>query len=393
MKMKVHEPVCIAQGPTYEEVSWGPWQFPGLREDEHGNIYASIGISEDNESARENDSAWFISRDRGETWEQTTPENAAVGYTLMPNGDRLESFPSKLYQIPEEAYKDAEPLEVLHDWCDIYVYNKEDIKPGYIGDKFRFWRVKAGETERKIDYGTISGYDKQVVTRTINGFSDPYLFGRMRVAPDGSVWHTDYGRERNQVTGKYHPGFTALYFRSTDYGKSWKLESTIEPPPLDSPNYNYYCEPDIAWLDEKTAVTVNRGSFCSYAVSHDGGFTWDEPKYFDSIGVYPAIAALKCGAVLVSYGRPGFLLRASLDGKCETWEEPVELIGRYDHASEMNEPCAPGGGHSWGTCSYSDIVVLNDNEALVVYTDFFRPDEKGIKRKSLMVVKVSFEEE
>ena len=37
----------------------------------------------------------------------------------------------------------------------------------------------------------------------------------------------------------------------------------------------------------------------------------------------------------------------------------------------------------------SDIVPLSDNEALIVYTDFFVPDENGIKRKSLMVIKAT----
>ena len=34
---------------------------------------------------------------------------------------------------------------------------------------------------------------------------------------------------------------------------------------------------------------------------------------------------------------------------------------------------------------------FSDNEVMVVYTDFFRPDEAGVKRKSLMVIKVRFE--
>jgi len=392
LKMVVDKPICIAQGPTYEEVSWGPWQFPSIREDEYGNIYASIGISEDNESARGKDSAWFKSSDRGQTWERISPESAAIGYTLLSNGDRIEAYVAPLFKLPEEAFEGVEPLEVLHDWTDIYIYNKEDIKTDKFDNRFAFYRVKKGETERKIDYGTIHGYDKQVVTKTFNGVSNPYLFGRLRVAPDGSVWSTDYGRERNQVTGKYHPGFAANYFRSEDNGRSWTLVSMIEPEPLGSENYNYYCEPDIAWLPNGTAVTLLRGNYCTYAVSRDGGYHWEHPKFFDNIGVFPAVKALKCGAVLASYGRPGFLLRASLDG-CDTWEKPYVIIEPCDHTKDMNEPCEPGGGHGWGTCSYSDILAISDNEALVVYSDFFYPDEKGIKRKSLMVVKVTFVEE
>lgn len=393
LKMIVDKPVCIAQGPTYEEVSWGPWQFPSIREDEEGNIYASVGVSEDNESARGKPSAWFISRDRGVTWEETSPECSSVAMTLLSNGDRLGLHVPPKYQIPDECFEGVEPLDVLHDWCDVYIYNREDIKNHKFDNRFQFNRLRRGETKSEIDYGEIRGYDKQTVSRSVNGVDDPFLFGRLKIAPDGAVWATDYGRERNQKTGKYHPGFAANYFRSADCGKTWTLESVIEPEPLGSENYNYYCEPDITWLPDGTAITLLRGDFCTYAVSRDGGYHWEHPQFFDKIGVYPAVKALKCGAVLASYGRPGFLLRASLDGKCDKWEEPYVIIEPCDHTKDMNEPCDPGPGHGWGTCSYSDILAISDNEALVVYTDFFYPDEKGIKRKSLMVVKVSFAEE
>ena len=41
-----------------------------------------------------------------------------------------------------------------------------------------------------------------------------------------------------------------------------------------------------------------------------------------------------------------------------------------------------------GTCSYSDMIALNENTAMVVYSDFFVPDEFGIKRKAILTRKI-----
>lgn len=81
-------------------------------------------------------------------------------------------------------------------------------------------------------------------------------------------------------------------------------------------------------------------------------------------------------------------VRVLTDGE-KKWEDPIEIISTGNNSYKMNDPSKAGNAAEWGTCSYSDIVPLSDNEALIVYTDFFVPDENGIKRKSLMVIKAT----
>ena len=205
------------------------------------------------------------------------------------------------------------------------------------------------------------------------------------------MWATDYGHVPSPYNGEYTGGLSQFYLRSADNGESWDMMSWLDPRRTDGAYI--FCEADIAWTSNGTAVTLIRGAKSYIAQSTDGGVTWTDPVEFDEIGVMPAIVSLKCGALISSYGRPGFFIRASFDPDGKVWEEPVEIIGNYDHTPEMNEECESMPGHSWGTCSYSDILPISDNEALVVYTDFFVPDENGIKRKSLMVIKVTIVEE
>ena len=44
------------------------------------------------------------------------------------------------------------------------------------------------------------------------------------------------------------------------------------------------------------------------------------------------------------------------------------------------------------TCSYSDMVALDARTALLVYTDFYVPDENGENRKTLLCRKITVEE-
>ena len=125
------------------------------------------------------------------------------------------------------------------------------------------------------------------------------------------------------------------------------------------------------------------------AMSDDGGYTWTTPKKIEDFGVDPAVCVLGCGAILTTYGRPGFLVRPCFDGRGEKWEDPIEIISTGNNSYKMNDPSKAGNAAEWGTCSYSDIVPLSYSEALIVYTDYFVPDENGIKRKSLMVIKAA----
>ncbi len=69
MKMNVGKPICVAQGPTYEEVSWGPWQFPTIGETDDGAIVVTCAAGQDNEVDADLPPHVFQSFDRGETWE------------------------------------------------------------------------------------------------------------------------------------------------------------------------------------------------------------------------------------------------------------------------------------------------------------------------------------
>lgn len=112
--------------------------------------------------------------------------------------------------------------------------------------------------------------------------------------------------------------------------------------------------------------------------STDKGQTWSDPVPFDERGVWPQLLTLKCGVTLAAYGRPGFFIRATEDPACLKWEERVRLV--------------PDGNRKYrSTCSYSDLIALDECTAGLVYTDFTVRDENGVARKTVLFRTITVE--
>lgn len=392
MKMTVGEPICVAQGPTYEEVSWGPWQFPTIGTTDDGAIIVTCAAGQDNEVDADLPPHAFESYDGGQTWAPCDPSRRFEAYPKAPSGDRILPQGHAPRAGLDEVFEGAPVRWHMEcDWANYEFYRYGDLHLDKLPPHFEFIRVRPSTATPEVYYAKVEDPDDMTVIKTTNGTTLPSISGRLRVAPDGALWVGTYCRPYDPKSETVLPIFTVQFYRSADNGATWKLASTVTPEKC--PEAGYFCEPDIAWTKDGGAVTLLRANGCWAAYSPDGGYTWETPVKFDDIGVYPAICSLPCGATLASYGRPGFFLRASYDPEIRQWEERYTLIGDYDHTPEMNEKVPSYPGHSWGTCSYSDILPLSDDEVMVVYTDFFLPDEKGVKRKSLMVVKVKFGED
>ena len=95
---------------------------------------------------------------------------------------------------------------------------------------------------------------------------------------------------------------------------------------------------------------------------------------------------LKCGATLATYGRPGLFLRATDDPSCRVWEDRIELI----HSSGESEPACSVVKRA--TCSYTDMIPLDDHTAGLAYSDFTVKDENGVERKTMMFCTITVED-
>ena len=220
-----------------------------------------------------------------------------------------------------------------------------------------------------------------------------------KIAPDGSVWITTYTfGHLNPYNKAPSPRSAILVYKSTDNAKSFQLHSYIQNNFDTNKRHNAWIgngvnESDIAFMDDGSMIIIMRTvdvfgggpewSDLLIARSTDGGKTWSEPEMFDT-GILPSVIKLGCGVTLAAYGRPGIFVRGTTDPSGMKWEAPVEVMTPNDRSHLMNNPPERPDFHQYcGSCCNVDLKPLDDNRAILIYSDFYVPDASGKTDKKL----------
>ena len=371
------EPVLVHQAPP-DLKRWGPWQFPHLERLPDGNIHLEFNIEADSATAYGLPSAHAVSADDGRTWEGAKESDARAGLPL-PNGDRL--LPIQLPSLKRDTVELPEPVAVdekLHGHT-FQIYRASDLPAALSG--WRFLRLPSGETEWLEETATVHiPGEIRIVREGVYPFWPSFRHGRMQFAPDGSIWtalHT-----KRIVNGVVHTANSILYVRSVDAGHTWNVLSEILYQPdreadpqadqrdgFTEPEFNFMADGSVLCLI-RTHDQLGVGPLY-WSRSLDEGKTWSTPQVFDDRGVWPRMLTLGNGVTLASYGRPGLYVRATTDSSGLAWE-PRDVVV---------EPLERRGD----TCSYSDLLALDDRTALLAYSDFNYPDAQGERCKSILV--------
>lgn len=375
------EPVVVAQGPTWEEAGWGPYQFPAIQSLPDGRIAVSYSAAQDRAEDYGKERGWSISADQGKTWQAVSPEDlpavkARFG-TRLPSGRYIRAIQPRPVPIDPQLHASLSRKMGQRKFC----LGMEEIPEGLF-EKYK-WMFAVSEPDSPEEHIILSDLDFPGMTTTLTtgAIVRPFPFGNIRLAPDGSLWIAHYYFGRDPESMGFTSYYASYYFRSDDEGRSFHLRGWLlyRPDLREFPDAfiaEGLCEPDICFMPDGSMITLLRtGSRTpSYiARSVDGGRHWSEPKMFDRCGVLPQLLRLGCGVTLASYGRPGLYVRASTDPSGMQWDEPYEL-----------RPYRPDRLIADG-CSYTQMLPLSDCAALLAYTDFNVPDAQGIRRKSVMV--------
>ena len=410
VRITVGEPVVVAQAPPELDRAgggWGRWQFPYLRRVRDGQLHVSFSVEPDSSWSYGKPVGHAYSDDEGNTWRVGPPQvgHEAEDGLLLPNGDRLQPV-----QRPSRR---AEEFELPKSVCDFVcsfkyprsLYRAEDL-PAKLNE-WSFRRLRSGKSEWIEEVAdmripgqlrSVTREDARGATPGVGGIEQvrqgalppPSLWGKMRVAPDGSLWAVTY--DWRLQGGK--PLYTPLFLRSLDQGHSWDLLGEIPyagDPEADpsAARRDGFTEPEYNFRPDGSVICLMRTSdgyghgplYLTRSV--DGARTWSRPVAFDRSfdgGKMPQLLTLKGGVTLASYGQSGgpryIAVRATTDPAGLDWQPPV-----HAHFS----PPAPGG---WNSCGHTEMVALGDRTALLVYSDFNYPDANGVPRKSILVRRV-----
>lgn len=387
MRIELSAPVIVSMGPDATTAGWGPYQFPYLYKAPDGRLLYTFNPGLDSVTAYGEEKLCCISDDNGNTWQKVPYSEVQhlIGLQL-PNGDllRFENLPS----LPVEGLHLPEPLCTSVKGFSAYAI--KDIPDGVCKKTWAFTRFTAEHPEGIREQATLNW--PHMFTSAAKGvLIQPHPAARMRLAPDGSLWMPHYATVGiHPETGHVDSLYMSNYLlRSTDNGRTWDMVAYLpyHPASEGQKDHEGYNENDITFAPDGSMIRLIR-THVNYAQqafepmmitrSTDGGHTWSNPVEFDFTGVWPALLTLKCGVTLATYGRPGLFLRATTDPACMQWEAHMELI----HSDRT--PNKPGSVVNMATCSYTDMIALDDHTALLAYSDFTVKDETGTPRKTMM---------
>jgi hypothetical protein len=403
----LHGPIIVAQAPVELDraaAAWGRWQFPYLRRLRDGRLHASFSIEPDSAWSYGKPMGHAYSADAGRTWRAAPPRvgHEAEDGLRLPNGDRLQPV--------QRSVRRAEEYDLPKSVCDYVcsygyprsLYRAENL-PAELNE-WRFRRLPAGESawveeiaEMRIprDLRTVMQEGTRGASPCVGGIGQirqgalptPFLWGKMRVAPDGSLWAVTYAWRLQAGRPRYAP----LFVRSLDQGRMWNLLGEIpyagdpEADPL-ADKRDGFTEPDYNFRPDGSVICLMRSSDghghgpLYLTRSADGARAWSKPVAFDRAfdgGKLPQLLTLDNGVTLASYGQSGgpryIAVRATTDPAGLDWQAPVQ--------ADLSPP-APG---AWNSCGHTDMVALDRDRALLVYSDFNHPDGEGRPRKTILV--------
>lgn len=378
MSIQLFRPVLVDCAPRRVR-AWGNFQFPTIHKHE-GKYYYHFHDAPDNFQSYGSEGWTYVSDASLTHWEWCRDEEAyrVAQSVLLPSGDRV--YKRSLASAKVDELTLPEPVDAFTINRRHYVCYPNDQLPPEVGG-LSMMRKKAGESEWHSDVALM--HETGGIRGAVDGLV-PAMQARGNkfwMGPDNALYLLCYNFKF--VNGKADPRDWVYLMRSEDNGKNFYEWGTIpfEPDLKDDPmalsdDRRGFLEPEMCFLTEKDVVCVIRTTHIIQGpmyicFSSDGGKSWTKPRVFHTHGVYPHLQYLRCGALVISYGRPGVDMMVSWDGG-KTWGEPINIVPAL-HA-----------GRNEDSCGYTQMAEVDSSSLVLAYSDFNYDPGDGYPRKALM---------
>jgi hypothetical protein len=386
LRVELDAPIVAAlSGPN--EKRWGFHQFPWVQRLPDGRLLLGWLDTHDASESHGRPSPALVSGDGGRTWEEfrETPRPTCPHYSVSEifNGEYLV-VPAQPYLNYMKAVLDLpEPVAVADIYGKRYSYRVRDLPPRlrqYYRQlpAYRWTPALQRWTDETVEYDL----DRMLFNRREGSEVLPRTFNERSLLKHGrELMYADYRVGYEQEDGTVPKKNGSHLMVSTDNGKTFRRRATIA---VDLSGNDLYGEPQLAHTADGRLVCLLRKTDqqqkpMAICWSSDGGQIWTRPRELGRFGVWPCVTLLRCGVLVLSYGRPGVHMRFDAKGAGEDWSEPVSLIKGDPHKIQE------------ATCGYTCLLPLDDSSFLIAYSDFLHRDADGLQRKAILVrrIKVS----
>lgn len=384
LKIKIGDPNVIAIAP--KKVGWGYYQFPSLGRWNDGTLTLTYNIAPDAAESYGQPRAALVSHDGGRTWQSLTGKWGAGGL-LLPNGDQISIATPKPYNLTDlNLPKPVGELTSSYGKQKYVMYRLSDL-PRKLRT-IRISRVSKGAGFAQIEHAWLD--DPFALRYSIRSIFPIVWWGNLNLLKDGSILAVVYPGNMLREDGSVDPHWHVFSYRSTDFGRTWKIQGRIlyQPDLKADPVGNQrdgFSEPTSIVLDDGSILCILRttdgvGIGPMYATrSNDMGNTWTKPRVIAPNGVLPRLLKLQNNVLVLSSGRPGVQLRFCVDGKGAKWTEPLDIV-----------PITDSNPHA-DTCGYTSILATGPDCFLIAYSHFKHVNEKGEHRKAILLREVKVE--
>ena len=380
--VQLAEPMVVAVASKPEE--WGFFQFPKIGRTTDGALRVGWSMHADSiKSYGKGGGGAAISNDEGKSWVISEQPVRAIEGVLLPNGDRIAVVGPKALKVEELAGMPKPVGESVQNWSKAkrLFYRHSEMPLGRQGVFIK--RLRKGETEWVTEHAVLD--DPKALRYSLDGLVPIVWSGNMHLAADGSIIAGIYPGFEMKDDGTIDPKEGIYFYRSTDEGRTWKIQGRIpyQPDLAADPKGKEregFMEPAFEILPNGTYLCIMRTSDVGngpmyIAHSKDHGMTWTQPKVFTPSGVFPQLLQLQNGVIVLASGRPGVQLRFSTDGQGATWTDPLELFPYYNADQHTS-------------CGYTSLLATGPDRFLMVYSDFRFLNEAKETRKAIKIREV-----
>lgn len=442
IKLTKENESLVYYGGTFEDIAWGAVQFPKLYNMRNGNIGLSVHDAGDTWEELTGDDAekWFVSEDKGLSWRPAKRSERDIMGTILPNGDILRSQPNQPVYLdgiefcenkignylnpaddrtPKKSNNPKKLPVPITAHSDIFgrrytVFWLDTLDDELIDKRFCFYRLKNGETTPEYMHADVDWNYRTTCVYSSSGSQSAqgamlvnagiYTCRDVKIAPDGSLILAHYRQDAaDPFTGVYQGTTNAYFLRSVDNGESWQLQGYIPYIANEVEDNPYahivggYDEPTIEFMDDGSVICLLRtcdvfGGAPEWGPTYisrstDMCKTWSKPERFADIGALPQLVKLPNGITLAVITRPGIFIYATRDGV--NWSKPLEVMTGDDRSHLGNIKPKHPNFHQWaGSCCNCTAIPIEDNRAILTFSDFYVEGEDGKKHKGIKTIHI-----